>query len=111
MNVKMNIRYKKRIRLKDFDYKGSYQYFITLCAFNKKPIFKEVNVGQGFSPASSRPNSLPYEKIGKPEGLPYEKYASLNACPTVKWFIKVLKEKSEIFGFKVWVYCFMPDQH
>ena len=32
---------KKRIRLKDFDYKGPYRYFITLCAFNKKQSFRD----------------------------------------------------------------------
>jgi len=32
--------YKKRIHLKNFDYKGPYRYFITICCFNKKPVFK-----------------------------------------------------------------------
>ncbi|HDY68618.1 hypothetical protein LCGC14_1743170 [marine sediment metagenome] len=35
----MDIKYKKRIRLKHFDYKGSYRYFVTLCTYNKKPVF------------------------------------------------------------------------
>jgi len=32
---------KKRLRLKDFGYKGPYRYFITLCAFNKRQLFKD----------------------------------------------------------------------
>jgi putative transposase len=39
MDSKRYIRYKKRTRLKDFDYKGCYRYFITLCTFDKKTIF------------------------------------------------------------------------
>jgi putative transposase len=35
----MDIKYKKRIRLKHFEYKGNYRYFITLCTYDKKPIF------------------------------------------------------------------------
>jgi len=37
----MPVVYKKRIRLKDFNYKGCYRYFITLCTHNKMPIFKD----------------------------------------------------------------------
>ena len=37
----MKNRYKKRIRLKHFDYTGSYRYFITICTINKKPIFTD----------------------------------------------------------------------
>jgi putative transposase len=65
------INYKKRIRLKDFDYKGYYRYFITICTFNKLPIFRDTSL--------------------------------------VKWLINILREKSKSFGFKIWVYCFMPD--
>ncbi len=39
MDIKRPIRYKKRTRLKDFNYKGCYRYFITLCTFDKKIIF------------------------------------------------------------------------
>ncbi|GAN34922.1 MAG: transposase [Candidatus Brocadia sp. AMX2] len=35
----MSNNYKKRIRLKDFDYKDCYRYFVTICTFNKKPLF------------------------------------------------------------------------
>ena len=35
----MNVKHKKRIRLKNFDYSGRYRYFITICTHNKKPIF------------------------------------------------------------------------
>jgi putative transposase len=31
--------YKKRVRLKDFDYKGCYRYFVTICTFGKKDLF------------------------------------------------------------------------
>ncbi|HBR16571.1 MAG: hypothetical protein A3G39_09985 [Deltaproteobacteria bacterium RIFCSPLOWO2_12_FULL_43_16] len=94
----MPIRYKKRIRLKDFDYKGCYRYFITLCTHNKRPIFdatlkdcptknisvgqgftkhisvgqgftKHISVGQGFSPALSRHKGLPH-KTAKLPSLP-----------------------------------------
>ena len=37
----MTIIYKKRTRLKKFDYKGLYRYFITICTFNKERIFKD----------------------------------------------------------------------
>lgn len=37
----MAVNYKKRLRLKSFNYKGNFRYFITLCTFNKEPIFKE----------------------------------------------------------------------
>jgi putative transposase len=66
-----NARYKKRVRLKGFDYKGFYRYFITLCSFQKRNIFGERSL--------------------------------------VSWIIDVLREKSKLFGFKVWAYCFMPD--
>jgi putative transposase len=68
---KSNNNFKKRTRLKGFDYEGNYRYFITLCAYEKKPIFSD--------------NS------------------------SVDWLIDILKNESEKFGFKVWVYCFMPD--
>lgn len=35
----MQIKFKKRVRLKDFNYKGYYGYFITLCTFDKKSVF------------------------------------------------------------------------
>ncbi len=34
------IKYKKRVHLKCFDYKGCYRYFITLCTFNKQSLFE-----------------------------------------------------------------------
>jgi len=68
---KSNNNFKKRIRLKSFDYEGNYRYFITICTYEKKPIFLD--------------NSL------------------------IAWLIDILKNESEKFGFKVWVYCFMPD--
>ncbi|MCX7995356.1 MAG: transposase [candidate division WOR-3 bacterium] len=37
-------RYKKRIRLKNFDYKGTYRYFVTLCTANKRKIFVEKSL-------------------------------------------------------------------
>jgi len=37
----MTITYKKRIRLKEFDYKGLYRYSVTICTFNKEQIFKD----------------------------------------------------------------------
>jgi len=41
MATKVTIRYKKRIRLKDFDYESCYRYFITLCTSGKKAIFPD----------------------------------------------------------------------
>ena len=35
------VKFKKRIRLKDFNYKGYYRYFVTICTYNKKSIFIE----------------------------------------------------------------------
>ena len=37
----MSSKYKKRIRLKGFEYKGSYQYFVTICTSDKKPLFTD----------------------------------------------------------------------
>lgn len=68
---KPNKNFKKRIRLREFDYEGNYRYFITLCTYGKKPIFSDKSL--------------------------------------VSWLIDILKNESEKFGFKVWVYCFMPD--
>ena len=65
------IIYKKRTRLKDFEYKGHHRYFLTLCTAHKKPIFDDGSI--------------------------------------VEWLTNVLKDKSKHHGFKVWVYCFMPD--
>ncbi len=63
--------YKKRIRLRTFDYKGCYRYSITICTFNKRSILHNKSL--------------------------------------ISWLIDVLKQKAEIFRFKVWAYCFMPD--
>lgn len=35
------IKHKKRIRLKDFPYKGEYRYFITISTFDKQAYFQE----------------------------------------------------------------------
>jgi len=35
----MKIKYKKRVRLKNFNYKGTYRYFITICTYNKGDVF------------------------------------------------------------------------
>lgn len=43
-NGKVRTNYKKRIRLKDFVYKGNYRYFITLCTFRKQNIFIESSL-------------------------------------------------------------------
>ena len=37
--------YKKRIRLRNFDYKGCYLYFITLCTFDKRSTFNTTPDG------------------------------------------------------------------
>lgn len=34
-----NTVYKKRTRLKDFEYKGRCRYFVTICTHDKKPVF------------------------------------------------------------------------
>lgn len=43
-----NNKFKKRIRLKSFSYKGVYRYFITICTFDKKPIFKDNDLVEWF---------------------------------------------------------------
>ena len=40
----MAVKYKKRVRLKNFDYKGCYSYSITICTHEKKPVFKDSNL-------------------------------------------------------------------
>ena len=37
----MNKKYSKRIRLKDFNYKGFYRYFLTICTFEKSKYFTD----------------------------------------------------------------------
>jgi putative transposase len=64
-------KYRKRPRLKNFDYKGYHRYFVTICTHERNPIFKNDVM--------------------------------------VRQLIKVLKDTSKTFGFKVWAYCFMPD--
>jgi putative transposase len=34
-------KFKKRIRLKQFNYMGTYRYFVTLCAYNKESVFND----------------------------------------------------------------------
>lgn len=36
----MAIIHKKRVRLKDFNYKGFFRYFVTICTYNKEWVFK-----------------------------------------------------------------------
>ena len=38
------IIYKKRTRLKDFDYRGYYRYFLTLCTSHKTPILGDASI-------------------------------------------------------------------
>ena len=64
-------KYRKRPRLKNFDYKGYHRYFVTICTHERNPIFKNDVM--------------------------------------VRQLIRVLKDTSKTFGFKVWAYCFMPD--
>lgn len=37
----MAIIHKKRVRLKDFDYKGFFRYFVTICTYNKEWVFED----------------------------------------------------------------------
>ena len=36
----MAIIQKKRVRLEDFNYKGFFRYFVTICTYNKECVFK-----------------------------------------------------------------------
>jgi putative transposase len=36
----MAIIHKKRVRLKGFDYRGFFRYFVTICTYNKEWVFK-----------------------------------------------------------------------
>src|SRR3989338_5238435 len=38
LNKMENTVYKKRARLKEFEYKGKYRYFITICTNDQRPI-------------------------------------------------------------------------
>ncbi len=67
----MHTTRKKRIRLKGFNYLGTYRYSITICAYNKKTLFNDKEL---FS-----------------------------------WLVKILKTKADLFNFKVYAWCFMPD--
>ncbi|MFC1559624.1 transposase [Candidatus Margulisiibacteriota bacterium] len=39
--MKFQVTYKKRLRLRDFAYKGYYRYFVTICTINKKAILSD----------------------------------------------------------------------
>ncbi len=67
----MDIKYKKRIRLKHFEYKGRYRYFVTICTYEKITIFTDKSV--------------------------------------VDHLLDALRIQSRMYGFKILVYCFMPD--
>jgi putative transposase len=41
-------RYKRRPRLKRFDYTGCYRYFITICTQNKNPVFHSEEVAKQY---------------------------------------------------------------
>ncbi len=45
MSQTNKVRYKKRIRLPNFNYKGGYRYFITICTYNKKLVFNNRDIG------------------------------------------------------------------
>jgi putative transposase len=36
----MEIIHKKRVRLRNFDYRGLFRYFVTICAYGKDRVFK-----------------------------------------------------------------------
>jgi len=36
----MEIIHKKRVRLRSFDYRGFFRYFVTICTYNKDRVFK-----------------------------------------------------------------------
>jgi len=38
------VKFKKRIRLKAFDYKGHYCYFVTMCTLHRRAAFTDQNV-------------------------------------------------------------------
>ena len=41
------VRYRKRLHLKDFDYRGSsYVYFVTMCTANKQPYFLDSRMAK-----------------------------------------------------------------
>ena len=39
--MKYQFQFKKRIRLKDFSYKGCHRYFITICTSNRRVVFTD----------------------------------------------------------------------
>ena len=41
-------RYKRRPRLKGFDYTGCYRYFITICTQNKNPVFHNEEIAKQY---------------------------------------------------------------
>ena len=74
-------KYQKRVRLREFSYKGYYRYFITIIADRKKKIFCISD--------AEAPNYIGNE--------------------IVEHILKVLKDLSVVYQFIVWAYCFMPD--
>ena len=44
-NMERNIKKRKSIRLKDYDYSDNGCYFITICTKNRKNILSEIIVG------------------------------------------------------------------
>ena len=41
-------KFKRRPRLKGFDYTGFYRYFITICTQNKNPVFHNEEIGKHY---------------------------------------------------------------
>lgn len=47
----MELKQRKRNRLKGYDYSKDGYYFLTLCTYNKEHILSKINtVGEGFPP-------------------------------------------------------------
>jgi len=56
------LKARKQIRLKDYDYSVNGYYFITICSYNREIIFGELNVGAGLASARKQ-NTTTHNKI------------------------------------------------
>ncbi len=104
------IKHKKRLRLKYFNYEGYYSYFVTICTLDKKEIFIDksiVNPIVGFlKELSSNYNFIVYAYCFMPDHL-HLLLQGNDEKANLKKFVSMFKQKSGFwykkkFDAKLW---------
>ncbi|MCX5727197.1 MAG: transposase [Candidatus Saganbacteria bacterium] len=105
-----HIKYKKRIHLKDFEYKGYYRYFVTICISDKKTIFTNksvvANVVKFLNDLSRNFNFLVWAYCFMPDHL-HLLLEGTSDDSNLKKFISMFKQKTgfwyqQKFGIRLW---------